>query len=116
LLLYHGLTAYTFVDFATGACCFLVLIGLAGLIARFPWPARMFGLVGLYSYGIYLIHQPYVIWLGLRIRELPIWSFVLVALGTLAVLSFWGIALEKSINMLTSYISRIRAKPALSSG
>ena len=116
LLLYHGLTAYTFVDFATGTCCFLVLIGLAGLIARVPWPAKIFGLVGVYSYGIYLIHQPYVIWLGLRIREVPIWGFLLIATGTLTVLSLWGMTLEKATNLAVSYLSRTRAKPALSSG
>jgi len=29
LLLYHGATAYVFVDFATGACCFLEIVGIA---------------------------------------------------------------------------------------
>ena len=114
LLLYHGLTAYTFVDFATGGCCFLVLIGLAGLIARFSWPARVFGLVGLYSYGIYLIHQPYVIWLGLRIQGQPIWSFLLITLATLSLVSLWGGLLETGTNWLVNYFSGKRSRPALS--
>jgi peptidoglycan/LPS O-acetylase OafA/YrhL len=102
LLLYHGATAYVFVDFATGACCFLEIVGIAGLILLFKGLANVFGLVGLYSYGLYLIHQPYVIWLGLRIREQPIWMFLLISVATLAVLSGWGMLLEKATNTLVN--------------
>src|SRR5436189_492995 len=102
LRLYHNGYTYIFVDFATGACCFLVIIGLAGIISQFPRPAKVIGLFGVFSYGIYLIHQPYVIWLGLRIREQPIWMFLLIAIATLAVLSAWGIVLEKATNALVN--------------
>ena len=108
LQLYHGLVAYIFVDLATGACCFLVLAGVAGIIARFPYPAKVFGLVGAFSYGIYLVHQPYVIWLGLRIRELPIWVFLLIVVATLSVMSAWGITLEKATN---AFVNKLTAKP-----
>ena len=77
-------------------------MGIAGLISLFKQPAKMFGLVGIYSYGLYLIHQPYVIWLGLRIREQPIWMFLLIAIATLAVLSAWGMLLEKATNTLVN--------------
>src|SRR5882724_4788194 len=113
LLLYRGATAYVFVDFATGACCFLEIVGIAGLISLFKGPASVFGLVGLYSYGLYLIHQPYVIWLGLRIREQPIWMFLLIAVVTLAVLSAWGMLLEKATNTLVNKLvsARKTARP-----
>jgi len=102
LQLYHGLYDYIFVDFATGTCLFLEIIGIAGVISLLQWPAKTFGLVGIYSYGLYLIHQPYVIWLGLRIREQPIWMFLLIAIATLAVLSAWGMLLEKATDTLVS--------------
>jgi peptidoglycan/LPS O-acetylase OafA/YrhL len=113
LLLYHGATAYVFVDFATGACCFLEIVGIAGLILLFKGLANVFGLVGLYSYGLYLIHQPYVVWLGLRIREQPIWMFLLIAVATLAVLSAWGMLLEKATNTLVNKLvsARKTARP-----
>jgi peptidoglycan/LPS O-acetylase OafA/YrhL len=107
LELYHGATAYVFVDFATGACCFLEIVGIAGLISLFKRPANVFGLVGLYSYGLYLIHQPYVIWLGLRIREEPIWMFLLIAVATLAVLSALGMLLEKGTNTLVNKLGSL---------
>jgi peptidoglycan/LPS O-acetylase OafA/YrhL len=102
LQLYHGLYDYIFVDFATGTCLFLEIIGIAGVISLLQWPAKTFGLVGIYSYGLYLIHQPYVIWLGLRIREQPVWMFLLIAIATLAVLSAWGMLLEKATDTLVS--------------
>lgn len=112
LQLYHGLAPYIFVDFATGGCCFLVLVGLAGVIARFPAPAKVLRLVGAFSYGVYLIHHPYVIWLGLRIREQPIWMFLLITVATLAVLCAWGMLLEKATNGLVNILLRTKAKPA----
>src|SRR5262249_40536663 len=102
LRLYHSLYEYIFVDFATGTCCMLEIVGVAGIISLFQQPAKLFGLVGLYSYGLYLIHQPYVIWLGLRIREVPIWAFLLICVPTLAALSAWGMFLEKATNSLVN--------------
>src|SRR6266487_4125371 len=98
LKLYDNGIAYVFCDFGTGACCFLAIVGIAGLISRVAGLAKIFGLVGMYSYGLYLIHQPYVIWLGLRIRPQPISIFLFIFLITAAVLSAWGIVLEKTTN------------------
>jgi peptidoglycan/LPS O-acetylase OafA/YrhL len=108
LQLYHGLYDYIFVDFATGTCCMLEIVGIAGFISLFNAPARLFGIVGLYSYGFYLIHQPYVIWIGLRIREVPIWMFLLICIPTLAVLSSWGALLEKGTNALINKFVSLR--------
>src|SRR5437899_8943494 len=90
LQLYHGLYDYIFVDFATGACCMLEIVGIAGFISLFNSPARLFGLVGLYSYGLYLTYQPYVILLVLRIREVPTCAHLLMCITTLMLLSPWG--------------------------
>jgi len=98
LKLYDNGIAYVFCDFGTGACCFLAIVGVAGLISRVAGLAKIIGLVGVYSYGLYLIHQPYVIWLGLRIRPQPILIFLFVFLIAVAILSTWGIFLEKTTN------------------
>jgi peptidoglycan/LPS O-acetylase OafA/YrhL len=102
---------YVFVDFATGACCFLVIVGVAGLLSRIGGLAKILSLVGLYSYGLYLIHQPYVIWLGLRIRPLSIAAFFFVFVLTLVILSAWGMFLEKGTNSLVNKLLA-RRKPA----
>jgi peptidoglycan/LPS O-acetylase OafA/YrhL len=111
LQLYDGLYEYIFVDFATGTCCMLEIVGIAGIISLLDAPTKLFGLVGLYSYGLYLVHQPYVIWLGLRIREVPIWAFLLICIPTLAALSVWGMFLEKATNSLVNKLVSLR-KPA----
>src|SRR5215470_8603441 len=111
LWLYHNGTTYVFVDFATGACCMLEIVGIAGFISLFREPGKLLGLVGAYSYGLYLIHQPYVIWLGVRIREVPIWMFLLICIPIFAVLGAWGILLEKSTNALVNKLASVE-KPA----
>ena len=112
LWLYHSLFTYVFCDFGTGACALLVILGVAGIISRFQVPAKVFALVGAFSYGIYLVHQPYTIWLGLRIRETPLWMFFFITIATLAVLCAWGMILEKSTNALLNKLVRAKAKPA----
>src|SRR5450432_4085322 len=42
LQLYHNGYTYIFVDLATGACCFLEVVGVAGIISRFAGPAKAF--------------------------------------------------------------------------
>jgi peptidoglycan/LPS O-acetylase OafA/YrhL len=110
LQLYDNGYTYIFVDFATGACCFLCVLGVAGIISRVTSLGKIIGLVGVYSYGIFLVHQPYVIWLGLRIREQPIWMFLLIAVATLTVMSAWGILLEKATNALVNKLVLARVK------
>jgi peptidoglycan/LPS O-acetylase OafA/YrhL len=108
LKLYDNGIAYVFCDFGTGTCCFLAIVGVAGLISRAAGLDKIIGLVGVYSYGLYLIHQPYVIWLGLRIRPQPIWIFLCVFLITVAVLGAWGIVLEKTTNALVNKLLPVR--------
>ncbi len=87
---------YIFVDFATGACCLLEIVGSPAYFAISDL-CKTVGLVGLYSYGLYLIHQPYVIWLGLRIREVPVWAFLLICIPVLAVLAAWACSWKKEL-------------------
>jgi peptidoglycan/LPS O-acetylase OafA/YrhL len=110
LQLYHNGFTYVFVDLATGLCCLLVIVGVAGIVARFAKLAAVFALVGAFSYGLYLVHQPYVIWLGLRIREQPIWMFLIICALTLAVLTMWGFVLEKSTNLLVNKLMPAKSK------
>jgi peptidoglycan/LPS O-acetylase OafA/YrhL len=110
LKLYDNGIAYVFCDFGTGVCCFLAIVGIAGLISRVASVTKIFGLIGMYSYGLYLIHQPYVIWLGLRIRPQPVLLFLLIFVVTAGVLSGWGIVLEKSTNTLVNKLLPTRKK------
>ena len=96
---YRG-AAYVFADLWTGTCCFLSVVGIAGLLEKWAFAAKWLGLVGVFSYGIYLVHQPYVVWVGAWIRDGPAWAFLLIAAVVLVVLSAWGMWLEKFANAM----------------
>lgn len=110
---YTSSTAYVFADLWTGLCCFLCVVGVAGLLAKWSFAAKWIGLAGAFSYGVYLVHQPYVIWLGLRIKDQPAWIFFLIAAVTLIVLGTWGVCLEKFANAaLERVLGEKKKKPA----
>ena len=101
LTLYHIPHGYIFVDLCTGLCFFLLAVGIAGLIGRISWLSWMgqaLAICGTYSYGIYLIHQPHMIFLGKRIEDLSPLMFVPVALAGIVAVSLWGIGFEKLVN------------------
>lgn len=104
-MMFSGLLPYIGADLYTGICCFLVVVGLCGWLEKSPFVVKWLGLVGLYSYGVYLIHQPFVIWLGLRIKTVPVWGFLLISVGVLLVLGAAGIFLEKRVNLLVDRLT-----------
>ncbi len=104
LWFYRDKYTYIAVDLLTGLCSFLVVTGLSAVLGRVSWFGRILAYVGTYSYGIYLVHQPYMIFLGERIRNQPVIIFVLVALAALAVVSLWGIFLERATNHILNKV------------
>ena len=56
--------------------------------------------VGFYSYGLYLIHQPYVIYAGIRMRGYPMSEFVLAAGATIVVFVLGCAYIERRVNYL----------------
>ncbi len=100
--------AYIFADCYTGVCCFLVVAGVSGVLEKSAFLSRWLGMVGTYSFGIFLTHQPLVTWLGQKIKTLPVWGFLLISLGVLWVLSAASIVLEKAVNALTERLFPVR--------
>ena len=60
--------------------------------------------VGASSYGLYLVHQPYVLYFGERMRSLDTATFVVGAGGIIAILALGAMALERAVNVLTSRV------------
>jgi peptidoglycan/LPS O-acetylase OafA/YrhL len=116
LMLYRNMYGYIFVDLCTGLCCFLLTVGIAGLVGRISWLGQIIAICGTYSYGIYLLHQPHMIFLGLRIRELPPSAFAFVALAGIAAVSLFGIGVEKAVNALMQRIPSGRTAAAAATG
>jgi peptidoglycan/LPS O-acetylase OafA/YrhL len=100
---YAEIWTYTFTDALTGTGMSIFLAHFARACERVPRLGDTFATVGAYSYGLYLIHQPYVLYLAPRLRDLsvpmPIFvGAVCTLIGALAVVSS---AVERKMNHLS---------------
>jgi peptidoglycan/LPS O-acetylase OafA/YrhL len=104
-----GAVPYVFSDLYTGLGCSLLVLGASGLVQQSDFWAKWIGRVGTYSFGIYLIHQPLVTWLGQRIKTVGTLEFAAISAAVLLGFSVVGIGLETLVNRLTD---RVLSKPA----
>lgn len=117
LYTYRNNIVYTFSDPLAGTGLFLILaqaslwiswlgnpglgntglgnIGLGGVEAVLAY-------VGKYSYSLFLLHQPHVIYLGQRVHELSVPAFLVLCVVVLAVLATVSGWLEQILNRWTS--------------
>jgi peptidoglycan/LPS O-acetylase OafA/YrhL len=58
--------------------------------------------VGAYSYGLYLLHQPYVLYFGEHLREKPMLYFVPYAFAILGIITIFSMLIEWYVNYLTN--------------
>ena len=98
LLVYQLPRGYVAVDFLTGAACFLVVAGASGFWAKIPYLGPTLALAGSFSYGIYLVHQPYAIHFASFLKDKSSSIAVLSLLLLAIILSLWGALIEKLLN------------------
>jgi peptidoglycan/LPS O-acetylase OafA/YrhL len=114
LLSYASTWSYAFTDPLIGTGLFVMLAHAAAASYQIPRFAAMVSFVGIYSYGLYLIHQPYVIYAGERLRGLSMPVFVVAAGAVIALLTLCVIPLERSVNQLaTRWITRTSVSPVV---
>lgn len=105
---------YILTDPLIGSSLFIVLAQLPIWSTVLRRLAKVVTYVGFHSYGLYLLHQPYVLYFGTRMRELSMVSFVALAWVVIAVITVMSIFLEKGVNQLTDrLLSRRKFKPVL---
>jgi peptidoglycan/LPS O-acetylase OafA/YrhL len=98
---YGALWSYIFTDALIGTGLTVILAGVARIIGRLPWVGAATIAVGASSYGLYLVHQPYVLYFGARMRSLDTPVFVVGAGGIIAILVLAAMMLERGVNALT---------------
>ncbi|MGE0683537.1 MAG: acyltransferase family protein [Candidatus Binatia bacterium] len=101
---YTTMTAYILTDALIGTGLFIMLAHIsiwADLLPRF---GGMLAYVGAFSYGLYLLHQPYVIYFGERLRSLDMVTFFFVGWAIIAAITVCAIPLERYVNQLTSRV------------
>lgn len=103
LYAYGAQFTYVFADALIGCGLTLFLANLAVWMERGSMQAP-FALVGLYSYGLYLFHQPYVIWLGESLRAATMPVFVACAVAAMVILAAVSITIERGVNALVARV------------
>jgi peptidoglycan/LPS O-acetylase OafA/YrhL len=101
---YRALWSYLLTDALIGTGLTVVLAHVARAIARAPWLGRAVMAVGVSSYGLYLVHQPYVLYFAERMRGLETPTFVAAASGIIAALVLGAMGLERAVNALTDRV------------
>jgi peptidoglycan/LPS O-acetylase OafA/YrhL len=114
-LTYHSAAAYTFSDplFTTGL--FVIVAHFGSALGRMRSIASPVARVGFYSYGLYLIHQPLVFYLGRHLRDTNLLTFTLIAWLIIPILAAISMELERMVNAIAEHIlghsSHEEAKP-----
>jgi peptidoglycan/LPS O-acetylase OafA/YrhL len=103
---YRALWSYIFTDALVGTGLAVLLAHVARRLHRVRWLGPATIAAGAASYGLYLVHQPYVLYFGARMRALEAAAFVPAAIGIIAVLALGAMTLERAVNGLTSRILR----------
>lgn len=101
---YATTLSYTVTDPLIGTGLFIILAHVALWSGMLPRLAGRLAYVGAFSYGLYLLHQPYVIYFGERMRSLSVPVFVVLAGAIIALLAAGAIPLERYVNQLTSRV------------
>jgi peptidoglycan/LPS O-acetylase OafA/YrhL len=102
-LTYHSAATYTFSDpmFTTGL--FVIVAHFASALGRARSIASPVARVGFYSYGLYLIHEPLVTYLGQHLRDFNLLTFTLIAWLIIPILAALSIELERMINVIAEH-------------
>jgi peptidoglycan/LPS O-acetylase OafA/YrhL len=101
---YNSMITYTMTDALIGTGLFIILAHLSIWADLLPPVGRTIAHVGAFSYGLYLLHQPYVIYFGERLRDLNMFTASLVGLGIMLIITAGAIPLERYVNQLTSRV------------
>lgn len=102
---YRGTWSYVFTDPLIGTGLFIIMAHVAVGMCYVRRLASMVSYVGAFSYGLYLLHQPYVIYFGERMRQFSMPVFVMLAIVLIGVLTLCAIPLERSVNHLIRKIT-----------
>jgi peptidoglycan/LPS O-acetylase OafA/YrhL len=101
---YATTVSYTVTDPLIGTGLSIILAHVALWSGLLPRLGETLAYIGAFSYGLYLLHQPYVIYFGERMRALSPLTFIVLAWAIIAVLTMAAIPLERYVNQLTSRV------------
>ncbi|MEI6128000.1 MAG: acyltransferase [Pseudomonadota bacterium] len=92
----------TMTDGLIGTGLFIMVAHAARVSGRVPALKFMLSAAGIYSYGIYLLHHPYVLYFGERLRGSTMLMFVISASVLIAIISTAALFIERFVNRFAS--------------
>lgn len=98
---YETLWSYTFTDALIGTGLSIVLAQVSRACGAVPPLGQALATVGVYSYGLYLLHQPYVLYFAARMQQWPTPAFLASVCGLIAILAVASMAVERGVNAVT---------------
>ncbi len=99
---YQPVFFHVFTDGLIGTGLTIILAHCARWVDRLRVMRSALVHIGAYSYGLYLLHQPYVLYFGEHLRHEPMLHFVLYAFVILGIISILSMLLEWYVNHLTN--------------
>ncbi len=112
---------YYFSDGLTAMGLTVILINVAYHLSRTPALGSCISRAGIYSYGIYLFHQPYVMYAGEKFRPYSLAGFLALASAVTLLIVLGSICLEYSVNrtvnpVVEKILSRVLPQPLRKAG
>ena len=101
---YSSLTRYVFNDVLVSTGFTILIAHAARFATRFPAVGATLAKVGAFSYGLYLLHQPFILYFATRLTKLAIPDFTILIASLIVVLATIGMALERRMNALTQRV------------
>lgn len=99
---YASLATYVATDALIGVGLFLLLANAARAASTLPGVGWGVQRIGAYSYGLYLVHQPYAITAAIAARGFGLAGAVAFFVPILALLGAGSMVLERGVNRLTN--------------
>ncbi|HYL59795.1 MAG TPA: acyltransferase [Candidatus Acidoferrales bacterium] len=111
---FYSTFTYIFMDALVGTGLFVILAQLSWHSRRFARVEAALAYVGVYSYGLYLIHQPYATNFGVRMRGMNTLEFVAITAAMITVIALVSSYLERWANSVTNRLLTGPAPAAVS--
>ncbi len=106
LFIYQPNFLYIFSDGLTAMGLSVILIHVAYRFNRVPGLGRALAKAGVYSYGIYLFHQPYVVYTGEHLQPYSLGVFLVVAFAVIVPIALVSMCFEYTVNRAVNLFSR----------
>jgi peptidoglycan/LPS O-acetylase OafA/YrhL len=98
-----GLTL-AFTDGLIGTGLFIIVAQASRLFERMAVIGPLLPVAGMYSFGIYLLHQPYVVYFGERLQRQPMTIFIFAGAGLIMIVAAGAILIERGIQKASNNI------------